>query len=105
MTANTTTSEAVYPLARLVIRQRRLEMRSFYKPATDIEQGECLNLMPTKDGATKYIEATKNAVIMQLFVSYNDDGERVLNRAVCIECIDDELYPDLKDEAMRILSV
>lgn len=78
-------------------------MRAFYKPATDSDAGECLNLIPAKDGSMSPIEATKNAVIVQLVERWSDKGERLIQRIVCIECMDESIYPDLKEEALRIL--
>lgn len=80
-----------------------IEMNPFYRPATDTQDGECLNFIPTKDGTLVPIEPTKNAVIVQLVESFTDEGERLVGRVVCIECVDEKMYPDLKAEAQRIL--
>ncbi len=74
-----------------------------YRTAAGADPGECLNLIPTKAGTMRIIEATKNAVIVQLMESWNEEGERILKRIVSIECVDKFLYQDLKDEALRIL--
>lgn len=78
-------------------------MKPFMSQATDTDPGEMVNIIPKMDGSIKIIEANKNAVIVQLFISHTEEGERVINRAVCVECMDDELYPDLQAEALRIL--
>ncbi len=77
-------------------------MNPFYKQPTLTDQGECLNITPAKDGSLRIIEATKNAVIVQLMETWID-GELIPKRIVSIECVDETLLPYLKKEAHRIL--
>ncbi len=80
-------------------------MESFYRPATREDAGECVNMIPLSTGAMQTIVPTKNAVIVQLFEIFNDDNERAVHRVVSIECKDESFYPELKDEALRILRI
>lgn len=73
--------------------------------ATLTDVGECVNMIPQKDGSIQTIEPNKNAVIVQLFPGGKDEnGKRIMKRIVCIECVDDELYPALKEEAFKIVN-
>jgi len=78
-------------------------MKSYYRQPTGNDLGECLNMMPDKNGTITTIEPTKNAVIVQLYEKVIDNGERQITRLICIECMDEKLYPDLKEEALRIV--
>ena len=78
-------------------------MKSLLKAATATDPGECVNMIIQKNGSMQTIEATKNAVIVQLFPGGKDEeGRRIIKRIICIECVDDEIYPDLQKEALRI---
>jgi hypothetical protein len=63
---------------------------------------ECVNMLPTSDGFVRFIEPDKNAVIVQLIQSFDEYGAARVRRVISIECMDEEMYPELREEAARI---
>ncbi len=65
--------------------------------------GELVNMIPRIDGSIHVIEPDKNAVIVQIIKRWNEDGEPYYQKIVSIEYMDENIYPELKKEALRIL--
>ena len=69
---------------------------TYRQPIKD-DAGECVNFIPQIDGTLAPIEANKNAVIVQI-MGY---GKKI----VSIECMNEDFYPLLQEEAKRILGL
>ncbi len=71
-----------------------------YRPATDDDEGVCLNLLPLPNGMMQPTEPRINAVIIQ--IAMNDDMETT-RHIVSIECKDEYMYSHLRHQARKLL--